>query len=470
MSDTPVIHWFRRDLRLNDNTALAAAFATGKPVLPVFILDSTILEGPRYGGLPIVFMLRILKGLDARLQEHGSRLLIRHGKPTEILPQLVTEFAAQAVYFNQDYTPYARRRDAQIHEALTIEVYDFEDVALVAPGLVLKADGDPYTVYTPFMKKWKEFPKPDQWTDSGGRFFPVSAEQTGTLPVSAWHDIWPEPTEAVAQEQLAQFTAQAIFRYGRSRNNLTINPFANGASLDTSCLSPYLRFGVLSPRQAYWAARSAHRQAPGAEAEKSVETWVNELIWREFYMHIMYHFPHVMKRNFREKYDALQWRNAPDELEAWKNGQTGVPVIDAAMRQLKAIGWMPNRARMLVASFLTKHLLIDWHEGERHFMRWLIDGDPAANNGGWQWAAGTGTDAQPYFRIFNPVTQAAKHDPDGAYVRHWVPELQSVSSKFVHEPWQMATPPTAYPPPIIDLAAGRERALAAFKQIEPEKS
>jgi deoxyribodipyrimidine photo-lyase len=191
---------------------------------------------------------------------------------------------------------------------------------------------------------------------------------------------------------------------------------------------------------------------------------VSELVWREFYVHILYHFPHVLKRNFRDNYEHVEWRDAPDELQAWKDGLTGYPVVDAAMRQLTAMGWMPNRARMIVASFLCKDLMIHWQEGERYFMQWLIDGDPAANNGGWQWTAGVGTDAQPYFRIFNPVSQSQKFDPDGTYIRRWIPELRDVPAKYIHAPWEMDTPPVDYPAPIVDHDFARERTLAAFKK------
>jgi deoxyribodipyrimidine photo-lyase len=270
----------------------------------------------------------------------------------------------------------------------------------------------------------------------------------------------------IACQRLEAFVGGPIYDYGHSRNALISDPFAADPAVGTSYLSPYLRFGLLSPRAVYWAAQDALAAAPGDEARQSVNAWINELIWREFYAHILYHFPHVNRGNFRREYDALRWRDAPQEFAAWQRGETGYPIVDAAMRQLRQIGWMPNRARMIVASFLTKDLLIHWQAGEQHFMQCLIDGDPAANNGGWQWAAGTGTDAQPYFRIFNPVSQGQKYDPQGVYVRRWLPELRDTPDKFIHAPWMMNTPPAGYPAPVVDHALARQRTLAAFKAIK----
>jgi len=252
-----------------------------------------------------------------------------------------------------------------------------------------------------------------------------------------------------------------IYKYGVGRNRLA-------AELDrdslpgTSFLSADLHLGLLSIRETYQAAERTRANADDDLARKSVDAWIGELAWREFYQHVLFHFPHITQGSFRSEYDSLEWRDVPDELQAWKDGQTGYPVVDAAMRQLQKTGWIPNRARMIVASFLTKDLLIDWREGERHFMRWLVDGDLAANNGGWQWTAGTGTDAQPYFRIFNPVSQSRKFDADGAYIRRWVPELRSVPDIFVHAPWEMEQPPADYPLPIVDHSFARQRALDAL--------
>lgn len=472
---SPVLHWFRRDLRLSDNQALHAASESGAPVIPVFIFDPAILQGKNASPPRTKFMLKALESLDASLRQHGSQLLIRHGDPLEILPRLVEETGASGLYFNRDFTPYALKRDAALTKKLSIPTYVYDDVVLIAPGDLLKSDGTPFVVFTPFKKQWLTLPKVDIVAAPERTAYlssPDSQFDWGQLPglahlgIAATIDV-PEANEQAAQKRLDDFIFGRGYDYSERRNDL-----ATDAQDDTlpgsSFLSPYLRFGMLSPRQAYWAARDSYQKIPPSvsekEAHQSIETWVSELVWREFYVHILYHFPHVLKRNFRDNYEHVEWRDAPDELQAWKDGLTGYPVVDAAMRQLSAMGWMPNRARMIVASFLCKDLLIHWQEGERHFMQWLIDGDPAANNGGWQWTAGVGTDAQPYFRIFNPVSQSQKFDPDGRYIRRWIPELRDVPARYIHAPWEMDTPPANYPAPIVDHGFARERTLAAFKR------
>lgn len=474
MSDSLVIHWFRRDLRLDDNLALRAALGTGLPVLPVFIFDQAILRSLRTSALRLRFMLNALRSLDASLRKRGTRLVIRGGNPAAVLMEIVSQTGARALYYNRDYSPYARRRDAAVERQLGIPVLGFDDALLAAPGDVMKPDGQPYTVYTPFMKAWKLLPKGQPVATETGHFARADvcpSEALPTLPdIGFVDDRLPglAASEEAAQRRLRQFMDGPVYTYGDTRNGLAPEPFSGTSAMFTSVLSPYLRFGLLSPRQAYQAARAAYADAPSTQARQSVESWVNEIVWREFYMHILYHFPHVDKGNFRREYDALPWRDVPNELEAWKCGQTGYPLVDAAMRQLKELGWLPNRARMVVASFLAKDLLVDWREGELHFMQHLIDGDPAANNGGWQWTAGTGTDAQPYFRVFNPVSQSRKFDPDGAYIRRWVPELRDVPTSYIHTPWEMPVPPRSYPPRLVDHEAGRERALAAFGVIKKE--
>jgi len=476
-SPRPVIHWFRRDLRLSDNLALHAAIYTDAPVIPLFIFDPAILKSDRSGAARMAFLLKGLAALDSHLRHYGSRLLIRRGKPFDVLRELILETDASAIYFNRDYSPFAVKRDEAIIQAYSIPIHIYDDALLLPPGKVMTAEDKPYTVYTPFKNNWRKHNKPEISKIS------IRSDHFHTLEDIAAHDLpilgelgfsdtfdLPDASENVAQHNLASFMERDIYAYSEGRNRLTAQPFAEKRPAGSSYLSPYFRFGILSPRQAYWSARDAFAQAGSEQASESVSTWVDELIWREFYMHIMVHFPHVDKGNFRPQYDGLQWRYAPDELQAWQEGQTGYPVVDAAMRQLCQVGWMPNRARMIVASFLTKDLFIHWQEGERHFMHWLIDGDPAANNGGWQWAAGTGTDAQPYFRIFNPVSQSQKFDPQGDYIRYWLPELRDVPVKFIHVPWQMPSPPKNYPPPMVDHSMARERTLAAFKVLKIEEN
>ncbi len=457
-----MIHWFRRDLRLTDNTAWQAAQRSGESVIPLFVLDPALLASRYVGAHRLTFLWDALRALDRDLRAQGGALIIRRGDPAVIIPQLAAESGARAVYASRDYSPYARRRDRRVEMALSVPLHCLDDALLVAPEAIAKTDGTPYTVYTPFKKQWLAHPKPAPDRERVP-YKPFDQVPLGRLPELAEYHIMPVPdlplaSETEAQRRLAQFVAGPIFRYGTRRDLL--------AEPGTSVLSPYLRFGLLSVREVYAAVLLARAAAPDETAASSVDTWLSELAWREFYVHILYHFPHVRRGNFRAKYDGLIWRNAPDELDAWQNGLTGYPVVDAGMRQLRQTGWMHNRARMITASFLTRHLLIDWREGERFFMQYLIDGDPAANNGGWQWVAGTGTDAQPYFRIFNPVTQGRKFDPVGEYVRRWVSELGGVPARYIHTPWKMPTPLAAYPAPIVDHALARARALAAFEAIK----
>lgn len=465
MSIPPVILWFRRDLRLTDNTALNAALRTGSPVIPVFVLDPILLKGRNSSAPRLAFLLNALESLDAALRKYGGGLLVRHGKPVQEVTRLIEETGATALYFNRDYSPYARRRDGAVQAAVTVPVYSFDDSLLVAPGELAKADGACYTVFTPFKKQWLTIakttpetvgPRQDQFVHHQLKRFQLKSDSPIPVPVAS---------EAEAHQRLMSFVSSPIYVYETGRNRLAADQERDPVP-GTSFLSAYLHLGLLSIREAYWAAQRAHECSVDRSARNSVEAWIGELAWREFYQHILFHFPHVAKRNFRRDYDGLNWRHAPDELLAWKDGRTGYPIVDAAMRQLRQVGWMPNRARMIVASFLTKDLLIDWREGEQHFMRWLVDGDLAANNGGWQWSAGTGTDAQPYFRIFNPVMQSRKFDRDGTYIRRWIPELRKVSSVYIHAPWEIAQPPADYPPPIVDHGLARQRTLEAFGKVK----
>ncbi len=476
MTDSPVIHWFRRDLRLTDNLALREALKTRQPVIPLFIVDPALRRGEKFGLPRLKFMLDGLSALDDLLREYGTRLLVRHGDPREMLPALVDQTGATAVYFNRDYTPYAARRENVLKDRLRVPFIGCDDAMLHPPDTIkTKGEGKPYTVYTPYRNQWFELPKPApaMGVIEGKRFHTLEGVENSGVPTLAelgFSATIPVPTagELVARKRLVEFTSGAIFTYAEDRNRLIPNPFDEPPPQGTSYLSPYLRMGMISPRQMFDAAKQAWNHAETSAQRHSVEVWMSELAWREFYMGILYHFPQVYHTSFRPEFEKVEWRSDADDFQRWSNGQTGFPIIDAAMRQMNAIGWMHNRARMIVASFMTKDLLLHWRMGENDFMQKLIDGDPAANNGGWQWAAGTGTDAQPYFRIFNPVSQSQKFDPRGEYIRYWIPELRDVPDKHIHAPHEMAIPPTGYPPPMVDHAWARQRTLDAFKAVKQE--
>lgn len=465
-----VIHWFRRDLRLQDNSALHAALKSGKPVVPIFIFDEILLHSPRVGAPRITFMLNALKSLDASLREYGTRLLIRQGQSQELLPKLVQEVVAEALYFNADYSPYARRRDEAIEQGLSVPVHVFDDAVLIAPDSLYNKQGQPYKIFTPYRKTWNTRPKSpvSEITIKAEMFVPMVDIKGDELPgpeslgISTQITL-PDASEQAAHAFLDEFVEQDLLRYAVTRNTLVINPFVTPRPRGTSYLSPYLRLGLLSPRQAYHTAQGASEDASSSE-QHSIDTWINELAWRDFYIQVLYHFPYVLERDFKPQYAGLAWDNDPALLKAWQEGRTGYPVIDAPMRQMNTIGWMPNRARMIVASFLCKDLFTHWREGDLYFMQHLIDGDPAANNGGWQWAAGTGTDAQPFHRIFNPVGQSRNFaTPD--YLRAWIPELEDVSDIDIHTPWLIKKLPSGYPRPIVDHAQARDHALETFRQL-----
>jgi deoxyribodipyrimidine photo-lyase len=474
----PIIHWFRRDLRLHDNTALAAAArAGGGAVLPVFVLDDAILQGRWRSPARTAWLLANLAALDEALRASGSRLILRRGDPLAELQALARETGATGVRWNRDYTPYATRRDATIKQALRangLEAHSHKDAVIFELLEVATQNGGPYSVYSPYARRWRQRLADEGYTLQPAPRLVAPASWPESLPIPSLadlgmrldHDLPPAGEEA-AQARLKRFASlkrdDAIAGYAERRNLL--------AEDGTSRLSPYLRLGLLSPRQCLLAAYDL--QAKGT-AGAGVETWVGELIWRDFYVQVLANFPHVLQGAFRPEYDALRWENDEALFAAWVEGRTGYPIVDAAMRQMRAEGWMHNRGRMIVASFLAKDLLIDWRWGERHFMRLLIDGDPAANNGGWQWAAGTGTDAQPFFRIFNPVSQGEKFDPVGAYVRRYVPELANVPNTFIHQPHLMAPAEQLradvqvgrdYPQPSVDHKLQRARALELYGTV-----
>jgi deoxyribodipyrimidine photo-lyase len=465
---TTALWWVRRDLRLTDNQALVAALARAEQVVPVFVLDPTLLKSPFVGDKRVAFLFGGLRQLDAGLRARGSRLVVRRGDPLAELEALLGETGAIGIFAEKDFSPYARQRDGLVADALPLHLAG--GVTVHPPSTVLKANGTPYTVFTPFSRAWKALPLASEgdvlvaptWMPAVPDVPSLPIPDAPTIPATV-----PFPSgEAEAQRRLDAFVdlgGPPVYHYAEARNRLDQD--------GTSQLSPYLRFGMVSARQAVISALAAAGAAPSTQEREGAGTWLNELIWREFYVHILYHFPRVRSSSFRPAYDHIEWENDRGAFAAWCEGRTGYPVIDAAMRQLVQTGWLHNRARMIVASFLVKDLLIDWRWGERFFMQHLVDGDPAANNGGWQWTAGTGTDAAPYFRIFNPVLQGKKHDPDGVFVRRWLPELARVPDRYLHAPWQMPDDLQReagcvigqdYPASVIDHAWARERTLAAY--------
>ncbi|MFP3855278.1 MAG: cryptochrome/photolyase family protein, partial [Anaerolineales bacterium] len=387
------VWWIRRDLRLHDNQALTTAVKSSGSVQPLFILDPALLDSDFVGEKRLAFLFESLRTLRGDLEALGANLLVRRGSPLEVLTQLREEIEYDRIVAERDHTPYAQARDRRVGSSLPLQRVG--STAIRLPGTVRKADDNPYVIYSPFRDRWLE-----QAALTQGQLLPVPERVQGTESVPG-DPIPDQPAykladhfpigEEVARNRLQDFTIPEgpIADYDEQRDQLAMD--------GTSRLSPYLRFGIISPREALVAAQEAQERQRSSGAREGSRTWIEELIWRDFYIHILNFYPRARSGSFREKYKNLPWRNDKAEFNAWQRGETGYPVVDAGMRQLKTIGWMHNRARMIVASFLVKDLLIDWRWGERHFMQHLLDGDPAANNGGWQWTAGTGTDAAPYF-------------------------------------------------------------------------
>ncbi|MCX6028556.1 MAG: deoxyribodipyrimidine photo-lyase [Chloroflexi bacterium] len=467
---TTVIWWIRRDLRLADNQALTAALRNAGRAVPLFVLDPTLLSAPDVSEKRVTFLFGGLRALDADLRARGAGLIVRRGDPVIELTKLVAETGAEAIYAEEDPWPHARRRDDAVAARLPLRLVP--GVTIRSADVVRKADGGAYTIFTPFSRAWKALPLPTpRDLLPAPERLPTLSPDFASLPIPeqpALTGAIPLPSgEAEALHRLRAFTAglrPPIHAYADARNRMAV--------AGTSQLSPYLRFGMISARQAAVAALTAAAAAPDAAARAGAETWLTELIWREFYMALLYYFPYVLDDAFRADRRDVRWGNDEADFAAWREGRTGYPVVDAAMRQLVQTGWMHNRARMIAASFLVKDLLVDWRWGERFFMQHLLDGDPAANNGGWQWTAGVGADAAPYFRIFNPTLQGAKFDPDGAYIRRWIPELARVPDKYIHQPWMMPAPLQRqtgciighdYPVPRVDHAWARERALVTYR-------
>ncbi len=474
MKDRMQLIWLRSDLRLHDNTALAAAAAAG-PCVAVYLMSPGQWRAHDDAPCKIDFWLRNLASLSAALNTLNIPLLIRHASHWDQAPQVLAtlcrELNISAVHANEEYGVNETRRDGEVARTLKdqgVAFHGYLDQLLFRPGSVLTRTGNYFQVFSQFRKVCYQrlnlslpnlVPAPTGQARTAIASDPVPAHVEGFAPPSeALRALWPAG-ENEARRRLDAFIDQHIDEYQRERD-FPAHP-------GTSQLSAYLVAGVVSPRQCLHAALQAN-QGEFESGSAGTVAWINELLWREFYKHILVGYPRVSRhRAFRPETEALAWRKAPDELEAWQQGRTGLPIIDAAMRQLLETGWMHNRMRMVVAMFLTKNLLIDWREGERFFMRHLIDGDLAANNGGWQWSASTGTDSAPWFRIFNPLSQSEKFDREGLFIKRWIPELNDIDGLRVHSPNAQVNlfDAVQYHRPIVDLAESRARALTAFRNL-----
>lgn len=425
--------WFRRDLRLEDNTGLFHALSENDAVQCIFIFDENILGELPKDDARVTFIHAELENIDAQLQQFGSSLRVELGRPSDIWRTIMESESISAIYTNKDYEPYARTRDGEIRdlaEKHSIAFKRYKDQVIFEEDEVVKADGKPYTIYTPYKNLWR-------------RQF-VAAEH---LPHSIEHVTNNFATVADSSAAKSTYSFPSLKDLNMETSKIAVKPFSLSdlahypvmrdlpAEDKTSYLSPHLRFGTIGIRSL-------------VQLVKHHEVFLNELIWREFFMQILYHYPKVVSHSFKIKYDAIPWRNDAREFDAWCKGETGYPLVDAGMRQLNETGYMHNRVRMVVASFLCKHLLIDWRWGEAYFAKKLLDYDLSANNGNWQWAAGTGCDAAPYFRVFNPIAQLEKFDPKGKYVRTWVKDLDELT----------------YPQPIVEHKMARERAIATYKR------
>jgi deoxyribodipyrimidine photo-lyase len=476
---TTAIHWFRRDLRLTDNTALSRAAAESDHVVPLYI-TSTWRERHSWSGYPRqTFLCGCLRDLDRSLRAKGAYLTIRSGDPVVVIEQLAGETGASAIYLNRDPDPHGRAVELALEKMaarLGLRVIACKDHALHEREEILTGGGTPYRVFTPYARAWSKLDKDSPVATLGKLRSPESIPSDPLPSPSHWglqgSLAFASPGEAAARRRLDAFLDGPIFRY-RDRRDL---PAEDG----TSHLSQDLRHGTLSIREIYARCQDAARKARTPAAKQSASTFINELIWREFYFQVLWHWPDVLDREFLPEYRALPWRarwrpedsaawdqdpTARADFERWRAGLTGFPIVDAAMRQLSATGFMHNRARMIAAMFLTKDLRIWWMHGEAFFMQQLADGEIASNNGGWQWCASTGTDAAPYFRIQNPWTQTRRYDPEGAYIKRWVPELYDVPvARFFAPPPPGTTLAPDYPSPIVDHAEAREKTLELFRQ------
>ena len=417
------IFWYRRDLRLEDNTGLFEALNENENILPIFIFDDSILDELPEDDARVNFIYESLSKINKQLNNHKASLQILKGQIDDVWEKLVTTYDIQKVYLNKDYEPYAIKRDQKIKEFLNskgIEMKTFKDQVIFEEHEIVKADGKPYTVFTPYKRKWLE------------KFTKVNLNL-----IANFDNFFKKTIDFPSLNQLGLKNSSLKVKNYNLKNVSTYSETRNFPNLDsTSYLSPHLRFGTISVRQII------------TELKNKSETFLSELIWREFFMQIIFHFPHVVTKNFRPKYDGIQWVNNKEDYDNWCQGKTGYPLVDAGMRQLNETGYMHNRVRMVTAGFLCKHLLIDWRYGEAYFAKKLLDYELSSNNGNWQWAAGTGCDAAPYFRIFNPIEQLKKFDKTLTYTKKWVKDFDTLE----------------YPKPIVDHKYARNRALEAYKK------
>jgi len=472
----PVIHWFRKDLRIADNPALSSAAESGHPVLAVYILEDGDSDPWAPGGASRWWLHHSLKALDQSLKALGNRLVLRRGRPQEVLRELVTEIAATAVYCTSLTEPHAIKVDSELERILNklgAGFRVFNGNLIFPPGSIATKNGEPYKVFTPFYKACsKKFPPPAPL--SAPKQLPCtkqlirsdSLKEWKLVPEKpdwsvGWLDMW-TPGEVGALARFDSFLERSATAYGTRRDRPGI--------FGTSKLSPHLHFGEISPRTCW------HRSLASVEPESQddLKSFFRQIVWREFSHHLLYHWPTFPEKPFRPEFERFPWIRDEEALHQWQLGLTGYPIVDAGMRELWATGWMHNRVRMIAASFLVKHLLIPWQDGAAWFWDTLFDADLANNSISWQWVAGCGVDAAPFFRIFNPVLQGRKFDPDGIYVRRWVPELTNLPDKYIHQPW--ATPRDIlkgsgvslaynYPFPVVDHMTARNRALEVFKHI-----
>ncbi|HHP7232895.1 MAG TPA: FAD-binding domain-containing protein [Xenococcaceae cyanobacterium] len=471
MSDR-ILFWHRRDLRLTDNVGLAAAREQTPQVVGIFCLDSEILQRDDVAPARVKYLIGCLEELQQSYRESGSQLLIVQGKPSQIIPALAETLQVKAVYWNLDIEPYAKKRDSAVKEALQeigIAVENFWDQLLHHPGKVLTQSDAPYKVYTPFWRNWSNQEKADpaatisdlEGLDSAALEL---AKTAGVIDLPTAKDLgftWEsslllEPGTTAAQERLAEFCDRAIVEYDEQRDY----PWVDG----TSRLSAAIKFGAIGIRTIWQATVEVLENCRSDEARNNIITWQKELAWREFYQHCLYFFPELAQGAYREEFKEFPWDNNEDYFQAWCEGKTGYPIVDAAMQQLNEIGWMHNRCRMIVASFLTKDLIIDWRWGEKYFMQKLYDGDLAANNGGWQWSASSGMDPKP-LRIFNPASQAKKFDPEAEYIRQWLPDLSSLDTEqlVTGKIPELDRHSYNYPQPIVDHKVQQRKFKELYK-------